>query len=180
MTRLTAPRRTLGEFVRRGGLGRWVVAGIGIIAVAAIAALSFAVYRHAHEDDRLRRASDRLSTPAGWKLVDVTEESGSPFFCIVSCPHAEVTKVFRTDVEPLGACAVIRRQITREITRAQPGGHAFCGWAALDDVGPDATVGASAETAAEVRQLPSHFWPGGAAPTDDATYVFVTFTGGVT
>jgi hypothetical protein len=161
----------------------WLIVGVGIIGVLGMAAVSYAAYRHAHEGDRVQRASDRLSTPAGWKLVDVQKESGSPFLCIVSCPHAEVTKVYRTDAEPLEACAVIKAQVTREIARPRPGDAlgGFCGWRApLEAVGPKAGVAASADTAAYVRQLPSHFWPGGSAPKDDATYVYVTFSGGPT
>jgi hypothetical protein len=183
MSRSASPKRSLGALLRRGGLVRWLVVGAGIAALAGIAAVSYGAYHHSHEDDRVQRAADRLSTPEGWKLVDVQKEPGSPFFCIVSCPHAEVTKIFRTDIDPLEACAVIKAHVTREIAQPRSGraGGGYCGWRApLEAVGPQAGVAASANTAAAVKQLPSHFWPGGNAPMDDATYAYVTFIGGVT
>jgi hypothetical protein len=180
---MAAPASPRHSFGAQSRVVRWLVVGAGIISALGIAVVSVAAYRHGHEDERVRAASDRLSTPAGWKLVDVQKESGSPFLCIVSCPHAEVTKVYRTDAEQLEACAVIKAQVTRQVARPRPGaaGGGLCGWRApLEAVGPKADVWASAVTAAGVRRLPSHDWPGGSAPTDDATYVYVTFSGGLT
>jgi hypothetical protein len=123
------------------------------VLLAGVAGVSYAAYRHAHEDDRVKRASDRLSTPAGWKLVGVTKESGSPFLCIVSCPHPRITRVYRTDAPPREACDVIKAQVERRI--APPRRQTWdsgCGWRArLEDVGSRADVGAFTETAAGLR-----------------------------
>jgi hypothetical protein len=160
-----------------------LVALLGVIAgVVGITGLSYAAYQHAHEGERVKRAANRLSSPGGWKLVGVTEESGSPFLCIVSCPHPEVTKVYRTDAVPLEACGVIKAQVSRQIARPKrQTWDAGCGWRApLDHVGAKADVRAFAQTGSRLRTLPANLWPGIALPTDNATYVFVTFSGGPT
>jgi hypothetical protein len=76
---MAAPASPRHSFGVQSRLVRWLIVGAGIISVLGIAAVSYAGYRHAHEGDRVQRASARLSAPAGWKLVDVQKESGSPF-----------------------------------------------------------------------------------------------------
>jgi hypothetical protein len=124
-----------------------VLAAVSFMFIGVVG-LSYAWYRHEHEDDRVQRAADRLSTPAGWKYLGHTTESGSPFLCIVSCFHPQVTKVYRTDVEPLQACAVLEAWLAREVaTPVRQTWASGCGWRApLHDVGGRADVGAFAET----------------------------------
>jgi hypothetical protein len=154
---------------------------LGLLVVAT-AGVSYAVYRHEHEDDRVRRAADRLSAPAGWTLVDVTKDSNSPFLCIVSCFHAQVVKIYRTDATPSQACDTLETQIECQISMPERRtGMTGCGWhAPLRGVGSRADVWAYTETAAEVRREPLDQRPGTSTSIADGTYVWVTFSGGPT
>jgi hypothetical protein len=159
---------------------------IVIVALIAWAAVSVwvvhAYYRHTHEDDRLKRSSERLTAPTGWSLVGATKESGSPFLCMISCFHPEIIKVYRTDEQPRRACEEIKAQIRSEVS--QPRRKTWdsgCGWRApLSSVGSRADVRAFAETAGELRRTPATAWVGISPPVPDGTYVWATFSGGPT
>ena len=127
-------------------------------------------------------ASERLTTPPTWTNMGEFEEPGSSRMCIVSCPHAAVTLMFRAGGQPGSACETIREQVDEHIAPTHADPYAPCGWRApVPGAGSSATVTAATVSAAELRDAPT-IYPGLApiSPTDDATYVTVFFSGGPT
>ena len=125
----------------------WAVVAVALmVSMALSAGVGYEYSRHVHEGDRVQRAADHLIPPAGWTYLGETREPGSPFLCIVSCPHPVVTKNYRAFVSPMDACRAIEARVAAQF--APPRRETWdggCGWRApLRSVGGRADVGASA------------------------------------
>jgi hypothetical protein len=168
----------LGRYSRRATIG-WTVGFI--VAAATIGGVFYFVGAH-KETVRLAQVSAHLTTPKGWTLVDHFSEPGSGVGCVISCPHATVTAVFKTLSTPKDACVTVRAKVTREVAPARddttdPG----CGWRApLPSVSGAAVVRAGSETASVIRSWSITPWGQSVPPTGNDTYVWVVFSGGPT
>jgi hypothetical protein len=155
-----------------------LVAGLIVSAVISAFVL-YAYYRHATEDDRVRRAADRLTAPSGWKQIAEVKEPGDPFLCIVTCFHPQVIKVFLTNESRRAACDTMRAQVDQQVSTTRGDVASDCRWRAqLHSVGRYANVFAYAETAEELLRTPERSWVGVTRPVADGTYVYVIFSGG--
>ena len=153
---------------RRAWVGAaWVGGGL-VLVLIAIAIVVIGGRSDYSQLPKLRRASERLTVPSTWTLVQRNEEPGSGWLCTISCPHAEVDLDFRVHGEPShsSVCATLRAIVDRDIAPTQATHYADCGWSApVPEAGSRAIVTAGAAPACDASRL---------------TCVFVRFSGGPT
>jgi hypothetical protein len=164
---------------------RRVLLVVAAVTAGAVVVGGGALYLHRNSNSaKLRRAYERLTPPPGWVLMGRNYEPGSSSICIVSCPKAEMTLLYRASGSHEQACEVMRRQIEAEVASTQPAPALVaedCGWAA-----PLPSVGGGAVVTADTT--PAHFygaqsgwdWIHPVDPGDKTTYVAVGFSGGPT
>ena len=144
-------------------------AGVGgglALVLIAIAVLVTGTLSDHSQLSKLRRASEKLTLPSTWTLVQRNEEPGAGWLCPMSCPKAELELIFKVRGESShsSTCATLRAIVDRDIAPTQVYRYADCGWSApVAEAGSRATVTAGEEPACDASRL---------------ACVFVRFSGG--
>jgi len=147
----------------------WVGGGLALvlIAIAIVVAVVVTGTRSEYGQlPKLRRASEQLTLPSTWTLVQRDEEPGAGRLCPMGCPKAEIDLMFKVRGESShsSVCATLRAIVDRDIAPTQAYRYADCGWwAPVAEAGSRAMVTAGEEPACDASRL---------------ACVFVRFSGG--
>jgi hypothetical protein len=150
---------------RTSVVAAWVGAGLALVLIA-IAIVVTGTRSDYSQLPKLRRASEQLTLPSTWTLVQRDEEPGAGWLCPMSCPKAEIELTFKVRGESShsSVCATLRAAVDRNIAPTQAYRYADCGWIApLPQAGSRAFVTAGAQPACDASGL---------------ACVFVRFSGG--
>jgi len=144
---------------RTSVVAAWVGLGLPLVVIA-IAIVVTGTRSDYSQLPKLRRASEQLTLPSTWTMVQRDEEPGAGWLCPMSCRKAEIDLVFKVRGESShsSVCATLRAIVDRDIAPTQAYRYADCGWwAPVAETGSRAMVTAGEEPACDASRFACAF-----------------------